>query len=257
MEAYEIDPLIRRIIREEIAHAGMGRIVETTGAYRASLKRFLNDPPHQNMRLIQPYGLASRPLPTMEAMILPVGGDPTHINVVGQNDTQRPATDPGEVCLYSQYGQKVYLQKNGKLLIDAVTGIDETTAGKHTITATAGIEHSATGKAKLTGTAGVEISGLTVKVGSSGANEPEVLGNVLLSAMDALYTLVGSVISAISTGPVGVIGVPAPLEPVPTNPALTGLLAVQQALLETQRTLYLTSPLTNIASLKCFTERGP
>jgi hypothetical protein len=101
------------IIRRELAQIAMGRVTATDSNFRAEARRFANDNPFDQNRLIQPYGLASRPKPMMESLLVPIGSDPSHMVVVGQNDTNRPAIQAEEVALYGPAGQVVYMKANG------------------------------------------------------------------------------------------------------------------------------------------------
>jgi Bacteriophage Mu Gp45 spike protein len=115
MQNYEIPRLIRQIVREELAPILMGKIVSVDQTFRATAQRFSTETQIPNMRLIQPYGLASRPKAGMDSMIVPVLGDPSNLQVVGQFDSGRPAIDETEACLYGPDGQVVYMKKGGEI----------------------------------------------------------------------------------------------------------------------------------------------
>lgn len=81
-----------------------------------------------------------------------------------------------------------------------------------------------------------------VKVGSDGADESLVLGNVLVSAFTDLIRHIFTTPPGVGLGNLGA--------PVPWNPAILAAVTAWSA-------KYLTTPTTNIISLKTFTERGP
>ena len=116
MEEYEIIALVRQIIRQELAPIVMATIDKNASTTRTSAKRFANDNTLPNLRNISPYGVSSRAPSGTQCVMTPINSDPTHINITGYFDENRPTVQDGEACLYNQYGQLVYL-KNGKIQI--------------------------------------------------------------------------------------------------------------------------------------------
>ena len=115
MEEYELIPIIRQAIRQELAPILMGKIRSTDGTFRATAKRFTSESDLSNLRILHPYGLASRPKADTECVILPVFNDPTHLNVLTQHDSNRPQIQDGEVCLYGPDGQVIYMKSGGEI----------------------------------------------------------------------------------------------------------------------------------------------
>jgi hypothetical protein len=147
MEPFDLYPLVRQIVREELAQMLMGKVTATTADGRATARRFKDEPPIKNMRLIQPYGLASRPKPDTECVVAPINGDPSHLIVLGQNDKNRPGIlQAGEVALYGPDGQLVHF-KNG-------------------------------GATRMSSPGSTTVVAPTVVLGSDSADEPFVLGKV-------------------------------------------------------------------------------
>lgn len=105
------------IVRQEFAQILMGQLVSSDTKYRAKASRFGQETPFERARMIQPFGHASRPTGGMESLLVPLNGDPTHLVVVGQNDTGRPALEAGEACLYGADGQLVFMKTGGQILI--------------------------------------------------------------------------------------------------------------------------------------------
>lgn len=113
MDDAEIIRMIRQTIREELAPILMGKVISTESPDRMTVQRYSNETPLDKLRNIQPYGLASRPPSDMTCLTIPIGGDPSHINVVGQFDSARPPIDGGEVCLYGPAGQQIWFGNDG------------------------------------------------------------------------------------------------------------------------------------------------
>lgn len=117
MEESDVIRLVRSVIHQELTHVYMGK-VQSTDNNRAVLKRFPTDANLPNLRNIQPYGFASRPKAQMDSLIIPVGADATHLNMVGQFDTGRPTVqNEGETCLYGPDGKVVYMKSDSTIRI--------------------------------------------------------------------------------------------------------------------------------------------
>jgi phage gp45-like len=75
-----------------------------------------------------PFGFVSNPVAGVKALILNLYGKNYSPVVVGQIDTSRPDVQAGEVMLYNQYGQKIYL-KNGKILLGSTAAAEPAVLG--------------------------------------------------------------------------------------------------------------------------------
>lgn len=120
---------VREIVRQELAHALMATVKDTDTAYRATATRFPSDPGVNRLRMIQQFGLASRAPDGMESVTMPVGGDPTHLILLGQNDTDRPGLSKGEAALYGSDGQLVFLKLGGSVLLGSKSAAEPAVLG--------------------------------------------------------------------------------------------------------------------------------
>jgi hypothetical protein len=111
---------VKQIIKTELAPILMGTLVSTQDQYRATAQRYQTEAPIGNMRLLQPYGFASRPPAGTQVLVTPIDGRPDHLNVTAQFDQNRPAIADGETVLYGPDGQIVYMQTGGKILIGSM-----------------------------------------------------------------------------------------------------------------------------------------
>lgn len=113
------EAMIRKIIREmiqlELAPILMASVVSNTDQNRAVIRRFSSEGPIPNLRSIQPFGISSRAPAGTQGLVIPVNGDPTHLNLVGHFDTAKPACDDGETVLYGADGQVIYLKSGGTI----------------------------------------------------------------------------------------------------------------------------------------------
>lgn len=94
-----------------------------------------------------------------------------------------------------------------------------------------------------------------IHAGKRGAavTEPWVLGQVLLNYLGALHGALETVLDDLSTGPLGIGNMGAP---VPTDPALVAKLTAQKVALESARSQYVDTASTNVVSQVTFTNRG-
>lgn len=108
MTESEILKLIRQTIRQELAQTLMGNITSTDDAYFTSVKRFDTDSEINDLRLIRPYGFASRPPSDTPTVAHPINGDPSHIVSLGDfDDTDRPLISSGDSAMYNELGKMV------------------------------------------------------------------------------------------------------------------------------------------------------
>lgn len=73
------------------------------------------------------YGLTSHPFTDAEVLYLSVGGNPAHGVVVRVNDRRHRPTDmaEGDVCLYTDKGERVYLDRDNDIVhIGAKSGAE-------------------------------------------------------------------------------------------------------------------------------------
>jgi hypothetical protein len=109
MTEAELIKFIRQVVREEFAPVAMATIVANATQLRSTFQRTSSDSRFPNARSIQPYGYASRAPTGTECLAVPVGGNASHVNIVGHFDSARPLVSDGETLLYDANGHAVYL----------------------------------------------------------------------------------------------------------------------------------------------------
>lgn len=73
-----------------------------------------------DLRVVQPYGLASRPASGAEAVIVQVGSNSDQAIVIAIDDRRyRIALEGGEVALYDDLGSRVLLKRGGVVEVEA------------------------------------------------------------------------------------------------------------------------------------------
>jgi phage gp45-like len=115
MEQWDLEKIIRNVIKQELAGLIMGTVTDSASSSRASAQRFPGENPVTNQRIISPFGLASRPSDGTQVMMGAINGDPTHLNILGCNDTARPGVNKGESILYGADGQVIYMKAGGSI----------------------------------------------------------------------------------------------------------------------------------------------
>jgi len=115
MTPEEVISLVRMILRQEFAPILMASIVSTEDQFRCTTRRFAAEGSAPNRRQIKPFGVSSRAPKGTDVVMVPVNGDPTHMNICGEFDQNRPSLDEGETILYAADGHLIYL-KNGKTI---------------------------------------------------------------------------------------------------------------------------------------------
>jgi hypothetical protein len=94
-----------------------------------------------------------------------------------------------------------------------------------------------------------------VRLGKRGAvpAEPAVLGDTLLDYLKDLHKSLADIIDLITTGPIGVGNLGAP---VPTDPTLIANLLLEKTKLDEHKTKYVDTAGTNVVSQRTFLDRG-
>lgn len=129
MNESDIYRIVRQILREEIAPILMGKVVSTESSSRVTVRRITSEWPISNVRNIQPYGVSSRPPENMTTVVVPVGSDPTHLNMIGQFDEARPEVEEGEVCFYGPKGQMIWFTNDGSIRSGIKTAVSPAVLG--------------------------------------------------------------------------------------------------------------------------------
>lgn len=111
MTESEMIRFVRKIIRQEFASVAMSQVVTNASQLRTTFQRSTTTPPFANARNIQPYGVSSRAPANTPCLTIPVGNNPTNVNVVGVHDPLKPSLDDGETILYDAYGHVIYLSQ--------------------------------------------------------------------------------------------------------------------------------------------------
>jgi phage baseplate assembly protein V len=113
---------IERIANRVKQYLGLARIDSVSDANELQLVKItgLADEEQSNLERIQDYGITSNPPVGSEAVVLYVGGNKDH-GVVIKTDSGEFRIQPlesGEVCIYSQHGQKILLDENGDIVFN-------------------------------------------------------------------------------------------------------------------------------------------
>lgn len=112
MTESDVITLVRKILRKELVPTLMGVLVSNQDQLRITMQRFASEGSIPNLRNIQPFGVASRAPAGTALLVSPVGNDPSHLNVIGAFDANRPSLEDGESMLYDAYGHIVYLSQS-------------------------------------------------------------------------------------------------------------------------------------------------
>ena len=130
MSADRIGSLVRRIFRHAIDTTTPGQQVQLEA---------LADEPHRDVEVLAPFGVESVPTADVdEGLAVFVGGESDHGVVLGWFDkSHRPkGLVPGEVKFYCGFGQTIFLDKLGQVIVTSASG--STT----TLLANGDIEHA-------------------------------------------------------------------------------------------------------------------
>lgn len=108
---------LTRMIRGTVARAVIKAISDDRSLQRLQVQ-LLADELHSQVARVQEYGFTSVPLPGAEGIFLAVGGAREHGVIIATDDTRyRPkGLAPGEVCLYTNEGDKIHF-KNGQIIL--------------------------------------------------------------------------------------------------------------------------------------------
>lgn len=129
MTESDIIKLVKRTMREQLAPILMGIVVSNESQNRSSAQRFDTDSPISNLRNIQPFGFSSRAPKGTPGLVVPIAGDPTHLNLVGHFDEGRPSGSDGETLFYNAFGQLIYLS-NGKIQVGSKASAENMVLGQ-------------------------------------------------------------------------------------------------------------------------------
>lgn len=112
-----------RIVQRLKSLITMGRIKGASASAGASGEVTVESMlPSDELRVLQPYGLASRPQSGAEAVIVQVGSNPDQAIVIAIDDRRyRISLAGGEVALYDDLGSKVHLKRSGVIEVEATT----------------------------------------------------------------------------------------------------------------------------------------
>lgn len=125
----DIREIVRQVLIEELAPIMMGKIVSNKDGNRSTVQRTATDAKIPNARNIEPFGFRSRAPVGTQALLVPIDGNPSHVNVVGHFDESAPGINDGESVLYNQFGQLVYLS-NGKIQIGSKSASENLVLGQ-------------------------------------------------------------------------------------------------------------------------------
>lgn len=107
--ANKIKSAVGKALIEAVADGKQIQLVKISG---------LDNETQSDIERVQEYGMTSNPPTGSEAVVLYVGGSKDHGIVIktdsGEFRVQSLAS--GEVCVYSQFGQKILLDQNGEII---------------------------------------------------------------------------------------------------------------------------------------------
>lgn len=112
MTEYDVIRIVKQTLEQQLAPTLMALVTSNSDQFRSSVQRFPSDAGMNNLRNIQPFGVASRAPAGTQALTTPINYDPTQINIVGHFDSSRPSMNDGETILYDAHGHVVYLSES-------------------------------------------------------------------------------------------------------------------------------------------------
>ncbi|GCE89431.1 bacteriophage protein [Komagataeibacter diospyri] len=119
---------VMRTMRRVMMMVGIGRLLADTNENRSTptvQAALAAGEIRGDVPLMQEYGLASRPVPGSDAIIIFVGGDRTRGIAIATGDQRGRPTDlqPGEVCLYHpRTGSRIWLKADGSIALNPANG---------------------------------------------------------------------------------------------------------------------------------------
>lgn len=248
MTEAELIKLIKRTVRLELAQITLGSVVDTDDSSTMSAQRFATDSQLDDLRMIRPYGFASRPPEDTATVIVPINGDPSHLIAVGDYDENRPDVDSGEAALYSSNGQTIWTADTDVFIGDYLS---ET--GEFLTIRRAAFHNDGSYELGFESTVSSNADG-EVFIGSPSASNPLVLGDILQTFCDQIITILTTALTAVQTGPIAITTTPG--NPAPTSPVVIAALTTAVSNLATLKATYVTNPASNFISMTNFTERG-
>jgi len=145
----------------------------TAGAGAAPMATTADD---ESVQVLEPYGVASSPPGQATALLLAPGGELTDLVALNVSSLAgRPATDAGDVALWTAAGHRFELDDDGGILITAKDGQT--------------IELDDTGDIIVT-----PAPGFKARIGGAGASQPAAKATVTRSEMQKIVTAIGAVI---------------------------------------------------------------
>ena len=126
------DPKIIKLIRDEIKKQVSIVLSGSCGGNTIATETiddlYPGYPPMLDRPLMHPYGLVSRAPRKTLSVTARHGEHPANRVVLGHRDRNRPNVESGEVQLYNQYGQAIYL-KNGTVHIGTASASNPAVVG--------------------------------------------------------------------------------------------------------------------------------
>lgn len=227
--------MIKQMIRKEIAQMMLGNVTGTDDSYVGSQQRFATDSEIDNLRVCSPFGFVSRPPAGTPCVVAPINGDPSHLVILNQFDTEtRPTIEDTESAMYGPAGQLLYLDAAGDIIFTSYSTADGTIQGSFQgkITQSGNITFQNTdggfvqvqsgGAASIgnsSGSVAVASGGMVAVDGGGGASHGVALGDVaemrvasLEMAVEILTTALASAAgSPVPPGITPFIAVPTPI----------------------------------------------
>lgn len=101
------------------------RVVDDTMPIQAVQADLLSGETRDRIERIQEYGFTSVPLPGCRGIALFIGGDRSHGAVIATEDNRyrKKGLDAGEVAIYTDEGDSIYLKRGRIIQITAANGV--------------------------------------------------------------------------------------------------------------------------------------
>lgn len=143
---------LERIFRKLQMMLGVARVqtVNDSGLSQMLQIQFSTKEIRDNTIRVSDYGFTSNPKPGCQTIFLCVAGDRSNGVVIGTNDesARKKNLQPGEVAIYDDLGQSVYLTRTGIVVEGA--GLPITVNGNTTINGTLHVTGAVTGDMTIT-----------------------------------------------------------------------------------------------------------